>query len=88
VNAFLIIALSILVFVPIKYIYPSRSPRFRTQTNALGSLWGAAIVYAIYRLPDPPRGLLLASVLFPVYYTALSLWLEWRRVMIQESPRG
>lgn len=86
VNAFLILTLSILVFVPIKYIYPSRSPRFRKQTNVLGSLWGVAIVYVIYRLPDPPRALLLASVSFPAYYIALSLWLEWRRVVNHESP--
>jgi phosphatidylcholine synthase len=88
VNAFLVLALSILVFIPIRYIYPSRSPRFRTQTNVFGSFWGAAILYAIYRLPDPPRVLLFASVLFPAYYTALTLWLEWQRVMTQESPRG
>jgi phosphatidylcholine synthase len=81
VNAFLIIALSILVFVPIKYIYPSRSPRFRAQLNVLGALWGGAVLYLIYQLPNPPRTLLFASLLFPAYYTALTLWLEYRRVM-------
>jgi phosphatidylcholine synthase len=80
VNAFLIIGLSILVFVPIKYIYPSRSPRFRFQINILGALWGVAVLYSIYKLPNPPRSILFASLLFPAYYTALSLWLEYRRV--------
>jgi phosphatidylcholine synthase len=80
VNAFLIIALSILVMVPIKYIYPSRSPHFRTQLNVLGAFWGGAVLYIIYRLPNPPRTLLFASLLFPAYYTALTLWLEYRRV--------
>ena len=88
VNAFAIIALSILIFVPIKYIYPSRSPRFRLQTNVLGLLWGAIIIYAIYRLPEPPRALLLASLLYPAYYTALSLWLQFRSRAIHQSPRG
>ncbi|MBM2802769.1 MAG: CDP-diacylglycerol-choline O-phosphatidyltransferase [Deltaproteobacteria bacterium] len=88
VNAFAIIALSILIFVPIKYIYPSRSPRFRLQTNVLGLLWGAIIIYAIYRLPEPPRALLLASLLYPAYYTALSLWLQVKNLAIHESPRG
>jgi phosphatidylcholine synthase len=86
VNAFLILALSILVFVPIKYIYPSRSPRFRTPTNILGALWGAALLYAIYRLEDPPRLLVLVSLLFPAYYTALSLWLELSRIAGRTSP--
>jgi phosphatidylcholine synthase len=81
VNAFLILALSILVFVPIRYIYPSRSPRFRRPTNILGALWGAAVFYAIYRLPDPPHVLTLASLAFPIYYTVLSLWLEVERAV-------
>ena len=88
VNGFLIIGLSILVFVPVRYIYPSRTPRFRKQTNVLGSLWGVVVVYVIYRLPDSPRALSFASLLFPAYYTALSLWLEWRRALNRESQRG
>ena len=86
VNAFLIIALSILVFVPIKYVYPSRSPRFRSQINVLGVLWGGAVLYLIYQLPNPSRVLLFASLLFPAYYTALSLWLEYRRTI--SSAKG
>lgn len=84
-NAFLVIALSMLVFVPIRYIYPSRSPRFRRQTNLLGALWGAAILYAVYRIPNPPQPLLIASLLYPAYYTALSLWLEVKRIMARDS---
>jgi len=84
INAFLIIALSILVFVPLRFIYPSRAPRFRYQTNVLGAIWGATILYLIYRLPAPPRWLLLASLIFPAYYTFLSLWLELCRALDQE----
>ena len=88
VNAFLIIALSILVFVPIKFIYPSRSPRFRVPLNILGAVWGVAVLYMIYRLPHIDRTLAVASLLFPAYYTALSLWLEFRRLTTPSSPRG
>jgi phosphatidylcholine synthase len=80
VNAFLIIGLSALVFVPIKFIYPSRSPRYRVLTNVLGGIWAVVILYAVCRLPDAPRGLMFASLLFPAYYTALSLWLEYLRL--------
>ena len=85
VNAFALIALSILIFVPIKYIYPSRSPRFRVQSIVLGALWGAAILYSIYRLPEPPRAILFASLFYPAYYTALSLWLQLRSLAIHQS---
>ena len=79
-NAFVIIALSILVFVPIKYIYPSRSARFRASINFFGGLWGIAVLWILFTLPAPPRGLVIASLLFPAYYTALSLWLEFRSI--------
>jgi len=85
VNAFLVIALSLLVFVPIRYIYPSRSPRFRNQTNLLGALWGVAILYALYRIPEPPQPLIVVSLLYPAYYTFLSLWLEVKRIMARDS---
>jgi phosphatidylcholine synthase len=80
INAFAIILLSILVFVPIKYIYPSRSTYFRALTNSLGSLWALAVLAIIYLLPEPPSWLVFTSLLFPAYYTALSFWLAFRRV--------
>src|SRR5919108_4915542 len=76
INGFSIIILSILVFVPIRYIYPSRSPAYRGLTNGLGVLWAVALLSVIYLLPQPPRELVWLSLLFPVYYTALSFWLE------------
>ena len=84
INAFLIIALSILVFVPLRFIYPSRAPRFRYQTNILGAIWGATVLYLIFRLPNPPQWFLFVSLIFPAYYTLLSLWLELRRVLARD----
>jgi phosphatidylcholine synthase len=80
INAFTILILSALVFIPIKYIYPSRSPHFRLLTNTLGSLWGLAVLTIIYLLPEPPRAVLFVSLAFPAYYTLLSVGLALRRV--------
>ena len=80
INAFAILLLSILVFVPIKYIYPSRSPHFRLLTNSVGILWAFAVLAIIYLLPEPPRLLVFVSLVFPAYYTLLSLWLGFRCV--------
>jgi phosphatidylcholine synthase len=77
-NAALIVALSVMVFVPIKYIYPSRTAVFQSLTVALGLLWGVLVFLTIYYLPEPPRGMVYASLFFPVYYTILSFWLSRR----------
>ena len=58
-----------------------RSASFRA-TSASGGFWAAALFYAIYHLPDPPpRAIVFASLLFPAYYTPLSLWLEYLRLI-------
>src|ERR1043166_852254 len=79
-NGFLIIILSILVFVPIRYVYPSRSPLYRAVTNSFGILWAISVLLIIYFLPEPPRYLIFASLAFPAYYAVLSFWLEWQRL--------
>ena len=79
INAFLILILSLLVFVPIKYLYPSRSPTLRGLTLSLGIIWGILILILIYQLPGTSSVLLFASFLFPAYYTVLSFWLWLRK---------
>lgn len=77
--AAILLALAALVFVPIRYVYPSRTVTLRPLTLALGAAWAAAFVALIWRLPDPPPWLVWTSLAYPAYYVALSLWLTARR---------
>lgn len=81
INGFVMIVLAILVFVPLRYIYPSRSPKQRGVVNTLGILWALLLAIILHQLPDPSPALVIASLAFPAYYTALSFWLEWRRAV-------
>ena len=78
----LLIALAGLVFVPLKYVYPSRTVTLMRTTLALGGIWGIQMLLMIWWLPDVPAWLLWTSPIFPVYYFALSLWLNVRRVPV------
>jgi phosphatidylcholine synthase len=78
-NLAIIILLIVLVFVPIKYVYPSRTTRFRKLTLSLAMLWGAALIAIVWRLPDPPQQLVGASLLFVVYYFGVSFYLALER---------
>jgi phosphatidylcholine synthase len=82
INAFLLLIFSALVFVPIRYLYPSRSPILRGLTVSLGVLWGIMVQIIIYRLPHFSLYLVYASLLFPAYYLCISFWLEIRRRLI------
>ena len=78
VNAVILLVLAALVFVPIRYVYPSRMPVLRMSTNVLASLWGLALVAMLWWYPDVSPALFWGSFAFPAYYLALSLWFQFR----------
>ena len=79
VNAAILVTLSVLVFVRIGYVYPSRTPELRGVTTVLGAIWALAVVAIIWTLPEVRQPLLVGSLFFPVYYIVLSLVLHYRR---------
>ncbi len=79
VSAAILLTLAALVFVPIRYVYPSRTLYLRPLTLALGAAWAVALVALIWLLPAPPAWLVWGSLAYPAYYVALSLWLTARR---------
>lgn len=78
VNATILIVLAVLVFVPIRYVYPSRTKTLKAPTLVLGTAWAAVLTWMIWRLPAVDGPWALLSLIFPVYYFALSLWLHVR----------
>jgi len=79
VNAGVVVVLAIGVFVPVRYVYPSRTPTLLRFTNAFCVVWGVVVLWMIWRLPDVSGPLLAGSLAFPVYYAALSFVLTARR---------
>ncbi|MGH7775054.1 MAG: CDP-alcohol phosphatidyltransferase family protein [Candidatus Binatia bacterium] len=75
-NGFLVLIFSALVFVPLKYLYPSRSPVLQGLTISLGIIWGIMVLMIIYQLPQISTLLVYASLLFPAYYLTISFWLS------------
>lgn len=76
-NVATLLVLSILVFVPIRYVYPSRSTFARRSTYVLGGVWAVVMMALLLQFPAPSRELAYASLFFPVYYVALSLYLHF-----------
>ena len=80
VNAIILLLLAVFVFIPIRYLYPSRTPYCRLLTIILGLVWGAMLLMMVWELPAVSPILLWGSLLFPVYYVALSLLVGRRRI--------
>ena len=79
VNAIVLSGLAVMVFVPIRYVYPSRTVALRWPTLLLGTMWAVVFTWMIWRLPAVDGPWTMISLAFPVYYVALSLWLQFRR---------
>jgi phosphatidylcholine synthase len=78
INVLWLVGLSVLVFVPIRYLYPSRNRIAQKTTYVLGILWAVLVFIVVAQLPTPSREIALASLFFPAYYVAMSVWLHFR----------
>ncbi len=85
VNAVVLTILCALVFVPIRYVYPSRTPTLRQLTALLSVVWTLQVMLMVWWLGSVPGWLLWSSLAFPIYYLALSFWLNAHRPAIQVS---
>jgi phosphatidylcholine synthase len=77
-NAAVLLGFSVLVFVPVRYVYPSRTVTLSGLTNSLGVAWAVLMAWIVWRLPATEGPWIALSAIFPVYYFALSFVLEWR----------
>jgi phosphatidylcholine synthase len=76
---------SLLAFVPIRYVYPSRTKIFRQLTLALTALWLLMYGLILWQMPRPNPLLLYSSLFYPCYYVGLSLYLTYQAHSIQRK---
>ncbi|HWH13660.1 MAG TPA: CDP-alcohol phosphatidyltransferase family protein [Miltoncostaeaceae bacterium] len=81
-----VVVCSLLVFVPIGYVYPSRTLQFRPLTLALTAVWLVAYAAVVAGLPQPHPFWLTLTLLYLVYYVGLSLHLETQRRSAHRAP--
>ena len=69
--------------MPSRYLYPSQPGKLNRLTTRLGLLWGASLIFILYRfitgVVEP--ALIWASLWFPVFYFVASWWVTvvlWR----------
>jgi phosphatidylcholine synthase len=93
VSLTVLIGLSVLTFVPSRYLYPTvQRSRLNQLSNQLGVLWAALLVWILWRMPengtatpaeDPlTRSLIIGSLYYPVFYLTASWAISvrhWRR---------
>ncbi|HPO15885.1 MAG TPA: CDP-alcohol phosphatidyltransferase family protein [Candidatus Hydrogenedentes bacterium] len=79
VNAAVIVTFAVLIFVPIKYLYPTRTRVLRPVTLGLGLVWGALIIAVLILYPERNYlPWLYLSLAYVIYYQAASLYFTFR----------
>ncbi|WP_409329758.1 CDP-alcohol phosphatidyltransferase family protein [Trujillonella humicola] len=87
VVAVVLIVLSVLVFVPIRFLYPSRSGVLRTLSLALSAVWAVTYAVLLVQYPDPHPLVVAASLAYVVYYWGVSLWMTARAASRRREER-
>ena len=64
----------VLVFVPVKFIYPSRTPTQRGLNLALAGLWLLLYAVILAGMPDPSLIACALSLAYLAYYVGASVW--------------
>ena len=83
----IVLGLSAAVFVPLRYIYPSRTRTLRPLTLGVLGLWVVGFSWTAVRIqPDPLW--LRVSLLGPAYYLGASLLLSLQRREARTSAPG
>ncbi|MBA2377860.1 MAG: CDP-diacylglycerol O-phosphatidyltransferase [Rubrobacter sp.] len=77
----LILFCSLLVFVPIRYIYPTRTAIFRKLSLTLTTLWLVSYAVILVQFPEPTPLILACSIAYLAYYFGLSLFLHVKTVL-------
>src|SRR5688572_7835484 len=73
-NFALLVFCNILVFVPVKYVYPSRNKRLRRLTLILTYIYGGLGVWGLMQYPSVPQWIVWISLVYVVYYVLLSFF--------------
>jgi phosphatidylcholine synthase len=75
VTGAILLTCSVLVFVPVKYLYPSRTKTARVLNLSLAAVWLLLYAYLLVDGPDPNPVVVALSLAYVAYYLFASLWL-------------
>ncbi|MBP1465010.1 hypothetical protein EYB53_004745 [Candidatus Chloroploca sp. M-50] len=75
-NTVIVIILSILVFIPTRYIYITRLPRYRKSHLAAATISGIFLLAAVLSTETLRTPLALISLIYPIFYIIHSLRLN------------
>ena len=84
----ILMALSLLTFVPLRYLYPLYGGRFGRLTIVLAAIWGMLLIAAAAHVVEDVQLLVWTSLVFPIYYLLVSWWISLSTDREQKDAGG
>lgn len=75
----ILLMFAVVTFLPIKFLYPSRTPILRPLSLIFGALFVLQLGALIYFFDQSPAFLIYSSFLFPFYYFGVSFYLNLKK---------
>ena len=72
----ILLMFAITTFLPVKFVYPSRTNYLRTLTLVLATIFTLQLVALMYYFEESPAWLTYTSFIFPFYYFGLSFFVN------------
>ena len=76
----ILLVFAITTFLPIKFIYPSRTSFLKGLTLVLGGIFALQLIALMILFEESPVYLIYSSFIFPIYYFTLSFYLNFKTV--------
>lgn len=76
----ILLGFAVTTFLPVKFIYPSKTKFLMPVTLALGALFTLQLISIIILFDNSPLWLIYSSFIFPVYYFAISFYLQLKHL--------
>lgn len=77
-NTVILFVLAVLVFVPIRYVYPTKTKFLMPVTLVGGVFWAITLIWLMVTFEQPNPLMIALSLAYPIYYFVLSLYLHFR----------
>ena len=85
--AVIVVVCAVLVFVPVRYLYPSRMTSLRRFTLAFSAVWAVTYGVLLVQYPSPNPWVVALSLSYLAYYFGLSVYFTLRRPSAQRRER-
>jgi phosphatidylcholine synthase len=73
----LLLVCMVLSFIPTRYLYPSKNPKYSLFTIGLALIW-VPMMLALLSQPQPNPTWVILSLFYPIYYMVASFYVELR----------